>query len=52
MDFIELIIYRLCCFTERIKIVVFGKYRARNMKVCLNTEVGNLILERSSTWKH
>ena len=42
MDFIELIIYRLCYLIEKIKIGVTGKYRERNLKVYLNTEVGDL----------
>lgn len=43
MHFMDLIIYRLCCLIERIKTGVIGKYRERNLKVYLNTEVGDLI---------
>lgn len=43
MDFIQLIIYRLCYLIEKIIIGVTRKYRERNPKVCLNTEVGDVI---------
>lgn len=43
MDFIQLIIYQLWYLIEKIKIGVTGKFRERNLKVYLNTEVGDLI---------
>lgn len=41
--FIRLIIYQLWYLIEEIKIGVTGKFRERNLKVYLNTEVGDLI---------